>query len=190
MAVRHQKPQGHTQRTPDPWWAITHGSASSISGEVSEVQGPQSRKHLKKDSVVTKPGEPVPGLSESEVARGSRFCSCAGGRAGITSCPPRAPPPSPAATAPSTSRGPAHGCPWPPHAGSHVLCCLTAVRGARPTLGSGCGERAGTALIFKINCHPQLGSSPRRNWATFLGFPLLQKSLSLPGAWQGWSGGP
>lgn len=75
MTVRRQKPQGHTQRTPDPWWAITHGSAPSISGEVSEVQGPQSRKHLKKDSVVTKPGEPVPGLLESEVARGSPLCS-------------------------------------------------------------------------------------------------------------------
>ena len=138
MTVRHQKPQGHTQRTLDPWWAITHGSALSIFGEVSEVEGPQSRKHLKKDSFVTKPKEPVLGLWESEVDRGSQFCSCTGGRAGITSCLPipclpphlKAPATSPTASALCTSRSPAHGCPWPPHAGNHVLCCITAVRGA------------------------------------------------------------
>lgn len=81
----------HPER-PSPCWAITHGSALPAFGEVSEVPGPQSRKHPEKGSFATKPKEPMRGLPERRrlpAGADSAHSQVEGAR--ITSCPPYPP---------------------------------------------------------------------------------------------------
>lgn len=102
--------------------------------ELSQGPSPQCRTYSEKNIFISKPKGPV--LRLLPVWADSAHSQLEGAR--IISCPPipclpsrpKVPLTSLIASALWMTPGPGNSCCWPPHAGNHALCCLTAVRGA------------------------------------------------------------